>query len=81
MDSCSQAARSSFATVVFFFVRPRAGRGEGAVGARRSAEIEGRGIGLGLGGGVAGDVELEGVEVEEDALAICCSFASLFKRI
>ena len=33
IDSCSQVGRSSFVTVVFFFARPRAGRGEGAVGA------------------------------------------------
>lgn len=60
MDSCSQATRSSFTTVVFFFCRPRAGRGEGAVGAWEAAETEGRGIGLGLsvaGGGAAGDAE------------------------
>ena len=80
MDSCSQGGRSSFATAVFFFARPRAGRGEEAVG-WGAAEAECRGIALGLGvagGGAAGDAE--DVEVE-DELAICCNFASLFKRI
>ena len=80
MDSCSQTARSSFATVVFFFARPRAGRGEGAVGAWGAAETEGRGIGLGLsvaGGGVAGDAEdglaggtEDGVAGTEDGVAV-----------
>ena len=78
MDSCSQAARSSFVTVVFFFVRPRAGRGDGTVGVCGVTATEGRGIGLGGGFGEDGE---DGEVEEDDALAICCSFASLFKRI
>jgi len=84
MDSCSQAARSSFVTVVFFFARPRAGRGEGVVGAGEATEIEGLGIGLGFGvagGGVAAGGEEPDAEDDGVVLASCCSFASLFKRI
>ena len=99
MDSCSQAGRSSLVTVVFFFAKPRAGRGDGTVGAWEAAETGGRGLDLGLataGGGAAergkgpdaeGGVADRGKgpdadgEVEEEALAFCCNFASLFKRI
>ena len=85
MDSCSQAARSSLITV-FFFAKPRAGRGEGVVGAWRVAGTEGLGIGLGFevaGGGVAGGKEPDAEDdgVGRDALALFWSFANLFKRI